>query len=256
MSGRKIYRVIGLLLTVAVATPVHAGWTLKTASALAPPRYQVVTQGGSKSIGGLCVDIMRAIEKVDSEIRFSGDKNTMPQSRLLSLLKAGALDVAFCYNKNAEREKIFRVIAPALYEIHYKVAVRSNDKVDIRSFDDIRRLGDHGTVLVNFGSASVHFLQSIGGLQIDSSGVTQEINLRKLVNGRGRFYYRHELGMLAELKSSSLARDIRLLPTVLDSEEQYVMFSRSTDPLAVERVKTALEKLKASGELDRLRARY
>lgn len=256
MSGRKIYRVFCLLSAVAVASPVHAGWTLKTASALAPPRYQVVTQDGRKSIGGLCVDIMRAIEKVDPEIRFIGDQNTMPQSRLLSLLKVGEVDIAFCYNKNSEREKTFRIIEPALYEIHYKVAVRSNDEVDIRSFNDIRRLGDHGTILVNFGSSSVLFLQSIGGLQIDSSGVTQEINLRKLVNGRGRFYYRHELGMLAELKSSNFAREIRLLPMVLDSEEQYVMFSRSADPLAVERVKKALGKLKASGELDRLRGRY
>lgn len=251
-----LFWMVGVLLGLTAALPSRAELVLRTASPPQAPRYIATTENGKKSIGGLCIDIMRAIESVDPEIRFSGDQEAMPQTRLLSLLELGEVDVAFCFNSNPAREKMFRVIEPPLYEIQYKVAARSNDGIEVRSFDDIRKLGQQGVVLVNFGSASVQFLQSIGGLQIDSSGVTQEINLRKLANGRGRFYYRHELGMQAELEASNLTREIKILPAMLHREEQYVLFSRYADPLAVERVQKALEKLKASGILAKLRAKY
>lgn len=221
-----------------------------------PPRYLVLHQDDRQVAGGLCVDIMRVIERVDPEIRFSGDPNPMPQARMLSLLERGEIDAAFCFNKNAEREKTFLVIEPPLYEIHYKLAVRASDDVNVQSFDDIRKLGDQGVVLVNFNSASVDYLRSIGGLQIDPTGVTQEVNLRKLVNGRGRFYYRHELGLRAELAQSDFEKSVKILPVVLNKQEQYVLFSRSVNRAVVERVQRALEQLKTTGELTRIKAKY
>ena len=238
------------------ALPVHAELVLNTVSSPAPPRYSVITQDGRKVVTGLCIDIMRAIEKIDPEIRFSGEQQTMPQARASSLMERGELDVLFCLNKNAEREKKFLVVEPALYEVHYKLAVRSDDEVDVQSFDDIRKLGSQGIILVNFDTASVKFLQDIGGLKIDSSGLTQEVNLRKLVGGRGRFYYRHELGLRGELEAGGFSREVKLLPAVLDRQEQFVIFSRSADPAAVARVEKALERLKVSGELAKLKAKY
>ena len=238
------------------APPVCAEVVLKTVSSPAPPRYSIAIQDGRKAVTGLCIDIMRAIEKIDPEIRFSGDQETMPQARVLSLMERGELDVSFCLNKSAEREKKFLIVEPSLYEVHYKLAVRRDDKIDVQSFDDIRKLGDQGIILVNFDTASVKFLQDVGGLKIDSSGLTQEVNLRKLVGGRGRFYYRHERGLRSELEAGGFAKDVKLLPAVLDRQEQFAIFSRSADPAAVARVQKALEKLKASGELAKLKAKY
>lgn len=258
MNGRAIGRALVLfVLSISAAFPAVAEIVLKTvAGPHAPPRFNEVEHDGKKVVTGLCIDIMRAIEKADPEIRFVGDQVSMPQARMLAMLQSGEVDVSFCMAKNAERSKIFQFAEPPLFELNYLLAVRANDNVSVHSFEDIRKLGGQGVILVNFGTASVQFLEAIGGLTIDSTGRTQKDNLRKLIAGSGRFYYRHDLGLKWELEASGFTKDVRILPTVFDKRGHYIVFSKSTDPAAIERVQKALVKLKTSGELARLRAKY
>lgn len=257
MKNGVVRRVLALLVLSIAAPQASAEIILRTAAGPhAPPRYNIVEQGGKKVITGLCIDIMRAIEKVDPEIRFVGDQNSIPAARVLAMLEGDELDVSFCLSKTAEREMNFRIINPPLYEINQKLAVRANDQIDIRSFDDIRKLGGEGIILVNFGTATVQYLEGVGGLRIDSAGKTQNDNLRKLIAGAGRFYYRHDLGLEGEIKAGGFSKEVRILPVVLNKDAQYAIFSKSANPMAIERVRKALEKLKASGKLAKLRANY
>jgi len=223
----------------------------------AAPRYELEkSTGGESVVGGICIDILRAIERVDPQIRFSGDQNRLPLRRVQLALQFGEIDAYCGLNKSAEREQWSVFIEPPLYALDYTMAVNANDEVQIRSFDDVRRLGANGTILVMSGSESAARLHSLGGLDIDSSGTGQEANLRKLLAGRGRFFYRHALGLRAEIHRLGLEDKIRILPVSLDKEFQYLLVSKKAPPEVVDRLRRAVVKLQSGGELARIMAKY
>jgi polar amino acid transport system substrate-binding protein len=239
--------------TLAAATSI-----IKTASQEdASPRYTTEkTEDGHLIVNGLCIDILRAIERVAPDIKFSGDQIPLPLRRVQMSLETGDIDVYCGLNKSQEREKQFIFLEPPLYKVNYKVAVRADDDVQIRSLDDIRKLGENGRILVMNGSDSQFKLQSFPGLKIDSDGADQATNLRKLIARRGRFFYRHEQGLRAEIIAQGLSDKIRILPNSLGEEFQYFLISKKAPPEIVNRIRAAIVKIKNTGELARIRAKY
>ncbi len=235
-----------------------ASITVRTAAQEdAAPRYELVKSADGKSVvAGICIDILRAIERVDPKIRFSGDQNRLPLRRVQLALQFGEIDAYCGLNKSVEREQWSVFIEPPLYALDYTMAVNADDNVQIRSFDDLRHLGANGTILVMSGSESAMRLHNLGGLDIDASGTGQEANLRKLMAGRGRFFYRHTLGLRAEIHRLGLEGKIRILPVSLDREYQYLLVSKKTSPDVVERLRRSVVKLQTSGELARIMASY
>lgn len=250
----------GLLVLFALAVgPASARiLTIKTAAQEeASPRYNVaLKKDGRQTVTGLCIDILRAIERVDPEIRFVGDQAPLPLVRVQASLEHGDIDAYCGLNKNPEREKTILFLEPPLYEVNYTVAVRADDDVQVKSFEDIRKLGADGKVLVMHGSSSQRFLENIGGLQLDTGGKNQFDNLQKLIAGRARFFYRHDLGLHGEIVDEGLGDKVKLLPISLDRQYQYLLVSKKAPPEVAQRLRKAIEKLKADGELGRIRARY
>ncbi|WP_374352182.1 substrate-binding periplasmic protein [Chitinimonas sp.] len=241
-----------LLLT----TATRADWNVRTASQEeASPRYTVLQEGGQQVVKGLCIDILRAIERTDPQIHFTGSQ-PLPLPRLLKLLEVGQLDAFACLTRNTERDALFQYVDIALFEVSYRMAVRKNDPVLVGSFDDIRRLGKEGLILANRGTGTVNILEAQGGLQIDATGIDQHENLRKLIAGIGRFYYRHDLGLEAEIAESGFGDSVQLLPATFDRQKQFLVLSRQVPLELVNRLRTALSRLRDSGELAKLRSRY
>ena len=109
-----------------------AALELKTSAQDSPPKYYLRDDG---SMGGICVDILHAIETVDPGLSFKGHEEFLPFKRLQLYLESGKLDVFFGLKNSPERLDKFQFSAIPLYRLKYVVAVRSDDRADIESLD-------------------------------------------------------------------------------------------------------------------------
>jgi len=209
-----------------------------------------------KNMKGLCIDIMKEIEKIDPEIKFQGQNVFLPFKRMSKMLKDGELDLFFGFVKNKEREKDFIFIEPSLYTVNHVIAVLKDDNIQVNSFDDIRALGKDGKIMTTFGTSTKKHLEKQGGLIIDDHGKTISANLKMLLRNRGRFVYYHNLGLITSIKKHKLENKIEVLPTSFRKYSQYVVFSKHVSKEKIQKIKTALVKLKLTGTLDSIFKKY
>lgn len=205
---------------------------------------------------GICIDIMEAISRKDPEIRFTGTHYFTPFRRIASELENGSIDVFFGMIKNEERMKLYHFLDTPLYPTRNMLMVRADDNIKIDSFDDIRKLGNDGVLLVAAGTAHSKFLESQGGLIIDEGANTVESNIRKLLANRGRFVYSSDKNFMDELEKPEFKNKIKVLPVVLDKDFQYVAFSKNFDKTLINRIDKILIELEKSGELDKIFKKY
>ncbi|HXP96391.1 MAG TPA: hypothetical protein VN809_06740, partial [Telmatospirillum sp.] len=131
--------------------------------------------------------------------------------------------------------------------------VRTNDEiVDIKSFDDIRRLGTDGRILSIGGTAEVAQLNGVGGLLVDDSPKSGEMNLQMLVRKRGRLAYLTDLEAAILIPKKNLTNDVRILPTVFSREARYLGISKQVPAETVERLRTDLAILENNGTLAKI----
>ncbi len=226
---------------------------LKTAAQESFPKYYKIND---RAMGGICVEIMQAIERIDPAIKFSGYQAFLPFKRLQRYLQDGDLDVFVGLKKTAKREKILTFLKTPLYKVNYVAAVRSGNREQIRSFDDIRSLGEKGRILTVFGTAASRFLKQQGGLIIDDTARTPLIAVKKLMAGRGDILFYHDLGLKNIIKKDNLGQEIKVLPTSFLDYRHYAAFSKKTPQAIVVRVEDALEELIESGQIDGIYKKY
>jgi ABC-type amino acid transport substrate-binding protein len=211
---------------------------------------------GKDRIVGLCIDIMRAVEQIDPGLRFVGDQHWKPLIRAYSELATGQEDVQCAVQRNPEREKKFHFLGPPLYTIEYHFLVRSNDKVVIHSWDDVRNLAPNGVVLINRGFAAGDILASLGGIEIDASSTNPQLNLQKLIAGRGRLYFHRGPGLQKLLERTGTADKVKILPQVMYSAKLYFATSKQLDSRSNDRLAGALFQLEKNGELERMMRKW
>lgn len=226
---------------------------LRTAAQESYPKYYKL---GDQLMGGICVDIMQAIENENPKIKFAGYQEFLPFKRLQAYLELGQLDVFFGFKKTEIRVQSYAFVDIPLYEINYVVAIRTDSKVNIKSFDDIRALGKKGTILTIYGTAASRFLHKQGGLFVDDAAKTPLVALKKLKSKRGNFVFYHDLGLKSLIKRGKLAREIKILPVSFSTYYHYVAFQKNTSLKTFNQVKSTLEKLNVNGELSRIRRKY
>ena len=233
----------GMLSLPAVATEIRTA-----AQENSEPKY--LNERGE--VVGLCIDIMRAIERLDPGLRFSGDQTWLPLMRIEHGLRNGKLDMACGFIRNKVREADYQIVLPRLFPVQYRLVVRASDNPSVQSWDDVRKLGADGVVLVNSGRGPARRLEEMGGLLIDSGGRTTANNLQKLASGRGRFFYYRTPGLTSELRRSGVKDKLRVLPVVLESQDFFMMLGKHVPKDRVERLSAAVQTLEDSGELARL----
>lgn len=239
---------------LAAAEPSAAPTVLRTAAQEGTePKFLA---DGKDRITGLCIDIMRAVEQLDPGLRFVGDQRWKPLIRAYSELEAGIEDVQCAVQRTADREKRFNFIGPALYIIEYHFLVRSNDPIDIQSWDDVRKLAPNGVVLVNRGFAAGDILAAMGGIEIDARSTSPDLNLQKLIAGRGRLYFHRGPGLQKLLERTGTVDKIKILPQVMYSARLYFATSNHLDGKITERIANALFALEKKGELERLMKKW
>ncbi|WP_143747056.1 substrate-binding periplasmic protein [Chitinimonas sp. BJB300] len=234
-----------LCLPLFILQMAHA--EIKTAAQTdSEPKY---IKEGNAAVG-ICVDIMRAVEKIDPSLKFVGDQQWQPLARIEANVESGELDAGCGLQKNKAREAKFQFPATALFPVKWMLAVRVDDDIKISSWDDVKKLGPEGVVLVNFGSGALKTLEAVGGLVIDSGGRSNPDNLIKLEAKRGRFYYYRSPGFVGELKA--FPGKFKILPTVMDSADFHMMFGKHVPAATVEKFNKALMELEKKGELEKM----
>lgn len=205
---------------------------------------------------GLCVDVIRAIERVEPGLRFTGWDQPMSLPRIESALAEGRLDVFCALIRNAARDARFNFIEVPIYTVRHKIAVRADDPVNVRSLDDIRKLGHDNVVLVSKGTAHEELLRREHGLVLDASARDLDVNLRKLLHKRGRFFYHTENILLRYIEAENLGSQVRLLPTVFREDGMYFAVARTLPPATADLLRQALQQLAERGELKRIYTNY
>jgi ABC-type amino acid transport substrate-binding protein len=226
-----------------------------------PTVLKVVAQEGTEpkfipaGIGrvvGLCVDLYRAIERVDPGLQFVGDQQWLPLLRAHSELATHQHDALCAVQRTDERARQYVFLDPPLFQFRYQLIARADDPAVIANWDDVRKLGAQGVVLTNRGYTTPEMLERIGGLRVDSSATSPSINLHKLVAGRGRFFLHRAPGMQGFIARAGVAGKVKILPAVMASTDVYMAMGTHVDPAVRLRVQRAVEQLDRSGELARL----
>lgn len=213
------------------------------------PKFVPGPQG---SVIGMCIDIMRAIERIAPGLRFEGHQQWMPLVRVLYEVSVGQQDAACGLQRTVERLPLYHFLDQELFIVNYVLVARADETAIINSWDDVRKLGPQAVLLTNRGFAATSFLEQLGGLQIDGSAASTAVNLQKLIAGRGRFFVHRTPGLQAILVHSGVAGKVRIMPTVMSRAPLYMALSRQLDPGVAERVRSALDQMARSGELDQL----
>ncbi|MDC8756819.1 substrate-binding periplasmic protein [Janthinobacterium fluminis] len=250
-------RIAAVALALGCCVPAAAVTLLRTAGQTATePKFIVAKRGGASHVVGLCVDIMRAVERVDPGLKFVGDQAMQPLIRVEAGVLNGDLDAACGFVRNPQRETQFNFVDTPLFVVKYYLTVRADDDIQINNWDDVRKLGDQGIILLIHGFAITRRLDEIGGLRVDSGANTSALNFQKLLAGRGRFYYHRSPGIKAEIRNAGVIGKVKVLPTNMDTQKFYMVLSKSLPAGTTERVRAAIAQLAKSGELTQLLAKW
>ena len=153
-------------------------------------------------------------------------------------------------------ESIYNFIDTPLFSVNYLLAVRANDAIDIANWDDIRRLGKDGIILVTHGFGIVDIFENLGGLTIDSGGKTSVANLEKLLAGRGRFYCHRSPGIKADILKAGFENKVKLITNLQFTEQFYMAASKHVSNVNRLKIHTALVTLQNNGELKKMFKKY
>ena len=252
MSMRFLLRTLIALSSIVFT---HHAWPeetieLRTAAQLSPPKYYTQPNG---TIGGIGVDVLRAIEKVDPKIRFTGDQTYIPFARIQTLVASGELDFFVGIGLDEERQDKYAYLPQVVYYTRDGIFVLSNDPIKLNSLTDIKAIPGH-RVITSQASAQLKEIASFG-LNIDKSAQTAEASLRMLLGGRARFLYSNEVAIIPIARNLGVLDKIRMA-YVNASEARYIIMSRHLSAAVQQQLRLAVDQLERSGELRRIADRH
>ncbi len=244
--------IVAVLLLTLIAAPAEAV-DLKTAAQQSAPKYIQQSDG---SVGGICVEIMQALEQVDPGLRFDGHQNFLPFKRLQHQLEQGKLDVFFGFKRTAARAEKFIFLEKPLYQVNYVIAARRDDPVSLNSLDDLQDLTGDASLATIRGSAASKFLQTHDGLNVNDNISSTTQLLKVLEAGRFRFAFYHDLGLQNVISTEPFDSSLKILPVSFSTFNHYVAFSKDTPHSTIARVGAALDRIRANGTLARIQRKY
>lgn len=241
------------IIAFLLVSPIADAAEIRTAAQQASePKFVSAIENGKPAIGGLCVDIMRAIENVDSHLKFTGDQTWQPLARMEAGLAAHQIDVICGLLRTGVRASRYVYIDTPLFPVTYYLIIRADDDVQISDWADVRSLGDQGIILVINGFGILSKLDAVGGLRIDAGAYTSKSNFDKLLAGRGRFYYHRSPGIKAEIRNAGVEGKVKILNTPMHREQFYMVASKKLPHDTIERLSKAIAQLERNGELVKL----
>lgn len=203
---------------------------------------------------GLCMEMLRAVERVDTGLRFSGLAQKLPLKRVERRLAEREMDVFFCLLKSPERERQWRYAPVPLYAIRHVVVQRIDDA---RHYDTLAQLAQASRlqrVLVMRGTAIARHL-------VKADVAITEVNsereaLQMLALGRADLIYGQDINLLRHINDARMGLQVKLGRTVFQEEPQYLALRADLPAVHEERLTNALRKLDKDGTLRQLADKY
>lgn len=203
---------------------------------------------------GLCLDILRAVERVDPGLRFTGLRNVVPLKRVERLLADGEVDVFFCLLRSPDRERQWRFLPVPLYGIRQVVVLRADDPRPFDSLADLARASLTRPVLVARGTILMRRLDA-ANVQINEVNSEREA-LQMLMMGRTDAVYGQDINLLRHIREAGLDGKLRLGRNSFGDELHYVAVRSGLPAAQQERLTQALRKLERDGVLKQLADQY
>jgi len=245
------------LLSSLCAGGAAAVTEIRTAAQInSEPKFISSKVDGRESVSGMCIDVFRAIEKADPELKFVGAGDWEPPARIDVSVFYKKTDAACGLVKSKQREGRFTMIEPPLFNFRYALAARNGDAVAVSNWDDVIRLGHDSVVLVVHGMGPSRQLEGIPGLQLDAGSSTIQQNFDKLLARRGRFVYYKVPGFAYLLRQRCMQDKITILPATMNTTPMYMLVGKHVAPATAQRLHLAIKQLKDSGELDRIQSKW
>lgn len=239
-----------LLLTPIIAMTQHI--TLEVpGQETAPHKFSLAAGVAS----GICPDVMRAMQRVDPTLAFRGYQTLTSIRRIERGLKEGHFHAACALLDSPARREFATIVNVPLYVVRHKVAARAEDTAAPTNFRELASASAGSFVITTAGSSYVALLKA-HGIEVDDGSGDNQINLNKLLAGRGRFFYQSEMSLHSSIKAGALQNKIKVLPFEFQKDPIYFWVSRKQPPELAKRLGDALEQLSASGELKRIVERY
>lgn len=209
---------------------------------------------GAPARPGLCMEILRAVEKQDPGLRFSGLDRQVPLRRVERLLADGAIDAFFCLLRSPERDKQWRYVPVPLYGIRHVVVQRSDDPRNLDSLADLAALSQRKPVLVARGTVLARRLQA-ADVAVAEAGSEREA-LQMLALGRADAVYGQDINLQRHLADSKLGDKLKFGRAVFLEEQQYLAIRGDLPAAQEERLTQALRRLERDGTLRQLADKY
>jgi len=239
-----------LLLLGGAGQAATAGWVLRTAAQEgSAPKY--LTGSNPAGVGGLCPEILRAIEGVDPEIHFEIDPKPTPLRRIEKSLQEGRLDVLCALLDTPRRHQIAHRLSTPVYAVRERLVALRSEALSSQGFDDLARTG--ALVATQAGASYADKLRQ-HGVAVDETDTVAA--LRNIVRHRVRYYYGNELTCVYYIKAGRMSAELGLVPGVMGETPSHFWAARHLEPALVKRLDAALIKLKRNGTLERIYNRY
>lgn len=204
-------------------------------------------------IVGICPDIMAAVERIEPRLHFVGQERSRSLPGIQAGMAQGSLDAACALVDSPQRHDVAQPVGKPVYLARILLAARADDPVKVETVADLVRLGD--LVTSQRGSVFTERLKA-AGVRVDDATDDNRLNVHKVLAGHGRFAYVNELMLRRFVRVEGLARKVRILPAVLSEQPAYFWVGNKADPALAPLLGAALDRLKASGELERIYARW
>jgi len=246
-----------------LAALAGAPWMLAgVAAADAAPLRSVAQSGapvkyapGNRRRPGLCTEILQAVGRIDTGLRFAGLELQAPLRRIERMLAGGEIDVFFCLLMSPERSRQWDYLPVPLYRVRHVVVQRADDPAEIAGTAELQAAGRRKPVLVAQGSA---LTQALARSQVAYSDVARSDleALRMLALGRSDVVYGQDMALLPLLREPELAGRLRLGAAVFQEDTQYAVVARHVPAATAQRLTLALQALERDGSLRALAEKY
>lgn len=209
---------------------------------------------GGAAKPGLCLEILRAVERSDPGLRFTGLEQSVPLKRVERLLADGLVDAFFCLLKTPEREKQWRYVPVPLYTIRHVVMQRADDPRTLASLADLAALSQRKPVLISRGSALARRLAA-ADVAFTEVGSEREA-VQMLALGRADAIYGQDINLQRHLGDARMAGRLKIGRTVFQEESQYLAVRADLPAAQEERLTQAVRRLERDGTLRQLTEKY
>ncbi|HEY1130771.1 MAG TPA: transporter substrate-binding domain-containing protein [Roseateles sp.] len=209
---------------------------------------------GGPARPGLCLEILRAVERADPGLHFTGLEQQVPLKRVERLLAEGQMDSFFCLLRTPEREKQWRYVPVPLYTIRHVVLQRADDPRPLASLAELATLSQRKPVLISRGSALARRLVAA---DVTIAEVASEREaLQMLALGRADAVYGQDINLQRHVADSKMGDKLKIGRTVFHEEAQYLTIRTDLPTAQEERLTQALRKLERDGTLRQLAEKY